>query len=112
MQRPEKPQYRGMYHDLERNRFTWDADQNPSPQRCFLEGGRLTEAMPVLCDWCGRPFWPAMHIMRGHCSDTCRRAEDTYNEEASEREKALDALRHSELENEALKAMLGKQSTV
>ena len=56
----------GVHRDLVWNRFEWDFDKIPSPQRSVLYP-RTTEHVPVLCTQCGTPFWPEMHITSGLC---------------------------------------------
>lgn len=112
MKRPTRPSYHGIYRDLERNRFEWDSDQNPSPMRSDMEGGRLTEHIPVLCAWCGRPFWPAMHILEGLCSPECQDAEAQWHEWERARREALGILENSDLDGAQLMQLLGRSSVV
>ena len=51
-------------------RFEWDADANPSPMRTTMEALlRCNEAIPVLCDVCGQPFWPPIEVVKGCCEE-------------------------------------------
>lgn len=67
----EKPILRGVYW-CDRNRFSHDFDRNPTPQRSELYP-QLTADLPVVCDFCGRPFWPPPEVVKGCCSEMCTR---------------------------------------
>lgn len=112
MPRPDKPELVGVYRSPD-NRFAWEPAVNPSPMRAL--GDRLqrqTEGLPVLCRWCGYPYWPPMHIREGHCSDECELEEKRYLQERSERDRLLDELRQQETDNALLRGMLGKGNAV
>lgn len=96
-ERPSRPQLHGVYRDLARNRFTWDFDAIPSPQRSS-RFARETESVPVLCHWCGLPFWPEAGVTEGWCMEECERAETTYVSERTLRQKYLDALEEQSLD--------------
>ena len=85
----EKPVLHGTFRS-ENNRWEWDADKIPTPQRSDVLP-QYTEHLPVLCDYCGMPFWPLVasqkedlplssltvqstegwHTINGCCSEMC-----------------------------------------
>lgn len=108
MPRPPKPVLSGIYRSPD-NRFSWDPAVNPSPMRCASAGlQRQTEGLPVLCKWCGEPYWPPMHITEGCCSEACTEAEQTYLRERKDREALFDELRDAEVENNRLRGLMGR----
>lgn len=108
MPRPEKPTLTGTYRSAD-NRFEWNANTNPSPMRCTNSAlARQTEHLPVLCDWCGRPYWPPANVAKGICSSFCTTQQQQYLQERTAREKLLDELLEKEVENDALRGLLGR----
>jgi hypothetical protein len=113
MTRPEPPKLHGKFRDP-RNRFEWDADQNPSPQRA--KGGetfrQANESLPVLCEWCGQPFWPEWFVTEGCCMEACEQAFSAWQQEREERRRLLAELQMEEITTEQLRNFLGKGSVV
>ena len=110
MPRPAKPKLHGHYRSPD-NRFDWDADYNPSPMRASGVLQRQTEGLPVLCDWCGFPFWPVASVQKGTCCEICQMASQQYEVEKSERDRLLDQLREQEVTLDRLRAFSGRQAT-
>lgn len=102
------------------NRFEWNFGKIPSPARATTRlnpqdpetGGRHTqEAVPVLCSWCGHPYWPPWHVIRGTCSDICREAESQYNAERRSKAvlvKAVETALAQEAPSSRLKELLSE----
>lgn len=110
MPRPDKPALAGIYRSPD-NRFEWNPAINPSPMRAHTPSlQRQTEGLPVLCAWCGTPFWPPMHILQGCCSDACTAQEQTYLRDRKERDRLLDELRTQEADINRLRALAGKET--
>ena len=102
MLRPDKPNpYTFGIIRSPNNRFEWNFGKIPTPQRSVSvlnpndpdTGGRhVLEAVPLLCDWCGHPFWPPWQVIRGWCSDACKAAEAAYQAERLSKSELMDAV--------------------
>ncbi len=131
MERPQKPVLTGIYRGGG-NRFEWDFGKIPSPKRA---GGlpHTTEHVPVVCDWCGLPFWPVMTVIQGCCSASCREDFSAYLSDRKTRDALMEELQRTPLgpediatilaevrarlteeqqENDRLRGLLGKGSTI
>lgn len=100
MTRPPKPLLTGI-HTGGGNRFSWDFGRIPSPKRSMTvlvpadldTGGRHANvAIPVICDWCGLPFWPPWQILQGCCSEVCREALQQYLTDRHTKAQVLEQL--------------------
>lgn len=111
MSTPSLSKLSGVHRDKVRNRFEWDFDKIPSPQRsrCFPS---TTEHVPVLCKWCNTPYWPAMDIMEGCCTDACEQHYACYLRAVEDRDAALDALGESTIDTASFQALLGRVTIV
>jgi len=108
MPRPEKPALQGIYRSPD-NRFEWNAKKNPSPMRAYkADLQHITEEVPVLCRWCGFPYWPPANVVEGCCSQACITFEQDYLKERSDRERLFDQLRQQEIDNDKLRGLLGR----
>ena len=103
MLRPSKPHLTGIYRSPN-GRFEFDFDRNPSPMRAKTvlvpadldTGGRhVMEAIPVLCSWCGQPYWPPWAVTQGCCSDTCTTAERQCQADKRSHEELVEAVQQA-----------------
>lgn len=103
MLRPTKPTLTGIYRSPN-GRFAFDFDRNPSPMRAKTvlvpadpdTGGRHTmEAIPVLCTWCGQPYWPPWSVIQGCCSAPCREAQSQCAADKRSHEELVSAVQQA-----------------
>ena len=102
--RPDRPVLTGT-HISRGNRFTWDFGKIPSPKRSGASPA-TTEHVPVICQWCGAPFWPPAIILQGCCDTACHDALQGYLAARQTREALLDHLRMAQVPPEDLEALL------
>ena len=118
MERPKKPQLTGVHYGGG-NRFAWDFGKIPSPKRTMTvlvkddlnTGGRhVNAAIPVICEWCGSPFWPPWSVLQGCCSPGCNEALNTYQQERQTKTAVMEQLAAvaSDLPPQALQDLLAE----